>query len=220
MRKLFLVSAFSAFVLACGSDSKGGGGGLSGTVGGRAFSPVEVRAIPAGTGTTPCSVPIGGAPVSVGVKAVALDVASYADACGDYASSQCRLHMGAQNVTILIAKINPLGTEPALATGTYKIFSSPATVDPDGTGLLNVGYAQALATDATCVGTPSPAVQGGTVRLDKVTDPITGHVSITFQDGSKLEGDFSAPICQGPTPDICQLATSQEICTLPPACVP
>lgn len=221
MRKLILVpaSVISALVLACGSDSNGGGG-LSGTVGGRSFSPVEVRAIPAGTGSTPCAVPLGGATVSVGVKALALEVTSYADACGDFASTQCKFHQGAQVVTILLAKLNPLGTEPELRAGTYTVTSDPTQVSPDGTGLLTVAYAQALATDATCLGTPSRAVQGGTLRLDQVSGPITGHVSVTFQDGGSLQGDFSAAVCPGPSPDVCDLATAEALCTLPPLCVP
>ncbi len=223
MRKLLVVPAFaiSALVLACGSDSKDGGGGLSGQVGGRAFAPVDVRAIPAGTGTTPCPIPLGAQTVNVGVKAIALEVTSYADACGDFASSQCRFHQNAQVVTVLFARLNPFGTEPALAAGTYTVSSSPTSVSPpDAAGLLTVAFAQALATDATCLGNPSPAVQGGTLRLDQVSGPITGHLSLTFQDGSRLEGDFSAPLCPGPSPDVCALATAQALCTLPPLCQP
>jgi hypothetical protein len=222
MRKLLLI-LLSAFAAACGSDSDdNGGGGLTGTVGGRRFSPVEVRAIPAGTGTTPCSVPLGDATASVGVKALALEVTSYGDACGDFASSQCRFHANSQSVTILLAKLNPVGgTEPALGPGTYTVTTSPTTVTPDGTtGLLTVAFAQALAADATCAGNPSPSVQGGTVRLDQVAGPVTGRVSLTFEDGSSLAGDFSAPLCPGPSPDVCSLATAQALCTLPPVCVP
>ncbi len=218
MRKLLLL--VSALAAACGSSSSGGGGGLTGTVGGRAFSPAEARAIPAGTGATPCPVPLGGGTVNVGVKAFALEVTSYADACGDFASSQCKLHQGAQNVTVLLAKVNPAGTEPALGPGTYTVSSSPTVAVPDGTGLLTVAFAQALGTDAVCAGTPSPSVQGGTIRLDQVAGPVAGHLSLTFQDGSLLEGDFSAPLCTGASPDVCTLATAQALCTMPPACVP
>lgn len=220
MRKILLLA--SALVAACGSSesSGGGSGGLSGTVGGRPFSPAEVRAVPAGSGTTPCPVPLGGSTVNVGVKAFALLVTSYADACGDFASSQCRFHQNAQSVTLIFAKVNPLGAEPALSPGTYTVASSPTTAVPDGSGLLTVAYAQALATNATCAGTPSPSVQGGSLRLDQVAGPITGHLSLTFQDGSALAGDFSAPLCTGPAPDVCMLATVQALCTLPPACVP
>jgi len=219
MRRLLVVSV-SVFVLACGGDSSDDEGGLSGTVGGRSFSPVEVRAIPAGTGGNPCTVPVGGIDVSVGVKALAFDFTSYADACGDYASSQCRFHANAQNVTVILAKVNPTGTEPVLSLGTYTVTASPTTAIPDGTGLLTIAFGQALATDPSCAGAPSPTAQGGTVRLDQVTaSSVTGHVSLTFEDGSSLEGAFSAPICSGSSPDICMLATAQALCTLPPACV-
>lgn len=213
MRKLVLVSAFLA---ACG----GGGGssgtsGLSGTVGGRAFTPVEVKAIPAGTGSTACTVTLGGQTASVGVKAIALQITSYANACADFASSTCQVHMGAQSVTLLVAKVNPLGAEPALPAGTYTLYESPSIPFPDGNGMLNVGYAVALGTNSTCMGTPSvPSPNArGTIRLDSVGDPVKGHVSVSFQDGSKLEGDFSAPVCAGLTPDICQLAANGSICT-------
>lgn len=218
MRKLLLL--VSGFVVACSSSSNSGGA-LVGTVGGRSFSPADVRAISAGSGTTPCSVSLGGGTVAVGVKALALEVTSYAGACGDFANTQCTFHMNAQSVTVLVARLNPAGTEPALNPGTYTLNSSPATVTPDdGTGLLIAAYAQALATNGTCVGTPSPSVAGGTLQLDQVTGPVTGHVAVTFQDGSSLEGDFSAPLCPGPGPDVCSLATAQALCTLPPVCVP
>lgn len=224
MRKLLFLLLISASVVACGDDDDdddgSGNGGLSGSVGGRSFSPVEVRAIPAGTGSTPCPVPLGVTTVEVGVRALALEMTSYADACGDFASTQCRFHANGQSVTLLLAKLNPAGTEPELGPGTYTVTSSPTTVTPDGTGLLTVAYGQAIATDVACAGTPSPSVQGGTLRLDQVTGPITGRVSLTFADGSSLEGDFSAPICEGTSPDVCSLATAQALCTLPPICVP
>lgn len=185
---------------------------VSGTVGGRSFTPVEVRAIPAGTGSTPCNVALGSQTASLGVKSIEIEFTSYTNACGDFASSTCLLHMGAQSVTILVAKVNPLGTEPALTAGTYTLNPSPTSVTPDGSGMLNLGYAQALGTNATCIGTPS-AASSGTIRLDSLGDPVTGYVSVTFQDGSKLEGDFSAPICAGVSPDVCQLAASGSTCT-------
>ncbi len=216
MRKLVLV--VSAFLAACG----GGGGsssstGLSGSVGGRAFTPVEVKAIPAGTGSTACTVTLGGQTASVGVKALALQITSYSNACADFASSTCQVHMGAQSVTILVAVLNPLGTEPAIPPGTYTLFETPTQPQslPGGLGMVYVGFAQALATNSSCMGTPtvpSPNARG-TIRLDSVGDPAKGHLSVSFQDGSKLEGDFSAPVCPGLAPDICQLASNGSICT-------
>jgi hypothetical protein len=226
MRKIFLVSAFA---IACGSSSNSGGGGgaLSGTVGGRAFMAGDVEAIVAGTGSSPCSLPLGpgGTNINVGVNAFAVLATSYGNACGDYATTQCKLHQTAQTVTILFARLNPSGSQPPLATGTYTIASSATTVLPDGTsGFYFVAFAQAVTTtNASCAlstGSPSPSIQGGTLRIDSVAGPITGHVSVTFTDGSSLSGDFSAPVCGGTTPNVCTLAATQALCTGTPTCVP
>jgi hypothetical protein len=221
MRSLVLVSLF---LMACGSSS---GDGVSGTVGGRAFSPVEVKAVLTDTGSTPCSLPnpVGGGSITFGVAATAISFTSYANACGDYASGQCTLHADAQNVTVLLAKLDPLAptVAPALTPGTFTVTASPAAVTPDGSGRLNVAFAQALATAAApaCAGTPSPSVAGGTLRVDEVSATrVVGNVNLTFADGSKLAGDFAADVCAGAEPDICSLATSQSLCTLPPVCLP
>ena len=105
---------------------------------------------------------------------------------------------------------------------TYR--NSPTTAIPDAAnpGLLTVVYAQALGTGASCVGTPSPSVQGGTLRIDQVSDAVvTGGVNITFSDGSTVVGDFSAPVCPGVSLDVCQLAVTQSFCEGPltPACL-
>jgi hypothetical protein len=156
------------------------------------------------------------------VKAVELAVTSYPDACGDLGSSQCRRHQNSQAVTILVAKVNPVppNSEPQLTPGTYTVQSSITTAVPEPSGLLDVAYAEAVAPDPSCAGTAHPSMTGGTVRLDQVTGPITGHVSLTFDDGSSLSGDFSAPLCAGVNPDVCSRAVGGALCTLPPACVP
>ena len=232
MRKLLALFAASVLASACGGNSSSGGGTtpLSGTIGGRAFSPADVRALVAGSGTTPCLVSIPGTgTVPVGIKAFAVEITSYADACGDFATSTCKFHQNAQSVMLLFAKLNPPSianpnpAEPALSPGNYTVYASPATAIPDANGLLTVTFAQSIATDATCGGgtpTPAPSVQGGTLRLDQVTGPITGHVSVTFTGGGSLDGDFSAPLCSGPSPDVCGLAIAGALCTLPGTCVP
>ncbi len=222
MRKLL---ALSAFLAACGgSSSHTSSGPVGGTIGGRAFSPVEARALVAGTGATPCtSIPVVG---TIGVKAFAIQLTSYANACGDFATGTCSLHKNAQSVTILFAKLNAISptTEPALAPGTYAISTTPTALTPAGTGVFTVTYAAATATDDTCNGgTPVPAspVAGGTLRIDQVSGPITGHVAVTFANNAgSIEGDFSAPVCTGSPPDICALATSGtwSFCSLPGGC--
>lgn len=226
MRRLALLS-LCALAVACGGggDDSGADPTLSGTVGGRAFAVAEVRAVSGSTGASPCSLPLpgGSGSIDLGVTGLKLDFTSYADACDDYASAACQLHANAQTVTVVFAKLNPAGTAPALGSGTFTVYSSPTTAIPDGTGLLTVAYAESLSTGASpdCAGTPSPAVQGGTLRLDQVTGgTFAGAVDLAFQDGSRLSGPFQAPVCPGFTPDICDLATTQSFCTEPAVCNP
>jgi hypothetical protein len=224
VRKLapFAVAAASSMLLAaCGSSSSGAAapppsGPLSGTIGGRAFAPAEIRAISVGSGSTPCAIPQVG---SFGVRAVALTATSYAGACGDLGAAQCQLHKGSQQVTILVAKANPLppNSEPALTPGTYQVASNIRAAVPEANGTLDLAYAEAVAPDPSCAGTAHPST-GGTIRIDQVSGPITGHVSITFDDGSSISGDFSAPLC-GAAPNVCSVALGGALCAPPPACL-
>ncbi len=223
MRKL--LPLFVAFAAACGgSSSKNNPSGpVSGTIGGKAFTPADQEALVAGTGSTPCPLQLGTTTVNVGVKAFAIEFSSYAGACTDLESAQCRVHASQETVMLVFARLNPAGTEPTINPGTYTIASSITSAAPDGTGMLVTAFAQALATTGTCPtpgGTPRPSVQGGSLRIDSVAGPITGHVSVSFQDGSTLAGDFSAPICTGTSVDVCSLATTQALCAPPPTCVP
>jgi hypothetical protein len=221
MRKLLpLVAALAA---ACGSSSNDNNNTppVSGTIAGHAFTPADTQALVAGTGATPCPLSLGGFSVNAGIKAFAIEFASFAGACTDLESPQCRLHEDDQTVTLIFARLNPAGTEPTIAPGTYTISSNLATPTPLGDGTVYVAFARALATTGTtCAGTPSDSTAGGTLRIDSAGNPITGYVALTFTDGSTLTGNFSAPVCAGASRDVCALATSQAICTLPPACVP
>ncbi len=231
MRKLLVLAVVSVFAAACGGGSSKSSGPtpLGGTIGGRAFTPTEVKALVVGTGSTPCT----GIPVvdTVGVKALALQITSYANACSDFdaVGGACSLHQGAQAVTVVFAKLNavPPNGEPTLSPGTFTIHDSPATTDVEGVGVLHACFAEEITTatgDTTCNGgtpTPNLSVNGGTLRLDTVSGPtITGHISVSFQNnGGSLDGDFSATVCSA-SPDICSLTSSGQICTLPGTCAP
>jgi hypothetical protein len=217
MRKLVLVLV-SALALACGGSDSGGGtpsAPVLGTVGGRAFSPAEVRAVVVGSGQAPCTI----ATQTLGVKALALELTSYANACGDFTAATCPARSSPQAVTILFARLNgiPPFAEPTIAPGTYTISTKITDALPDSSGLgqLYLAFAEAAADGATCA---SPPAVTGTLRLDSVTGPITGHVAVTFASGGSIAGDFSAPICPGVTPEVCALATAPALCALPPAC--
>lgn len=226
MSRLALVS-LCALAVACGGGSSGSGGALSATVGGRPVTIAEVRAVAGATAGTPCTVPspVGGGTIDIHVSGLKIDFTTYAGACGDYASAQCQLHQGAATVSVVFARLNPnpAGAAPAIAPGTWQVYESPTIAIPGGDGLLTVAYAQSLATDATCGGTPSPAsgTNRGTLRLDRVgATSLAGFIDVTFEDGSRISGDFEATTCPGVSPDVCVLATTQAFCELPPVCNP
>jgi hypothetical protein len=228
MRKVLVLSLVSAFAAACGGSSNDGPSStpVTGTIAGHAFTPADVKALLVGTGTTPCTIPNLG---TAAVKAFAVEMTSYANACGDFASASCAFHPNAQTVTLLFARLNALPPydEPALSPGTYPIAENPAGILPDGTLTFRLAYAQAIATDATCnANNPTPLVpaSGGSVRIDSATGPITGHITVSFVNpttqaaAGTLAGDFSAPLCSQ-TVDVCglaELATAGGTGGLPP----
>jgi hypothetical protein len=207
---------------------------MSGTVGGHAFTPVEMRTLSLASDGSPCLLHLNpmdpSAVTTVGVKAVVVEAATHTDTCTDLQSSQCRFHANSQTVTLLVARVNlvPPGTEPPLTTGTYTVSTdlSHPTVDASG---AYVAYAQTLVIDPTFAATSATPVAGGTITLTEVSGPVVGSVSLKFADGSAVSGTFSAPFCGGST-DACGLANTlaaalaggapQGLCTLPPVTVP
>jgi hypothetical protein len=222
VRKVLALVVPALVAAACGSSSKSSAASsnpVSGTIGGHPFTPTAVQAISAGTASTPCSV-AGGA-VTVGVKAVEIEMSSYAaaDACVDLATTTCQSHKSSQKVTLLVAALSttpPFG-EPTLAPGTYTVNPDIMVPSIGATGPY-VGYAEAIAPDPTCATTASAAT--GTIRLDQVGNPITGNVSLTFDNGGSLAGDFSASFCTSVSVDICARALGGAVCTQPADCVP
>ncbi len=248
MRKLLLVAATFAVSCGGGSSSNNGPGPLTGTFGGHTYaaSSLDVKALVVGTGSNACTqIPSMG---SAGIKAIALEVTTYANACGDFGNQQqCAFQKNAETVTVLVAKLNPVPVpgsnpaeyaEPSIPAGDYAIAAVPVpTAPPDAQGQLIVGYAQATATDATCNGgQPTPVKSSsGTIHFDQaiagaVTGPITGNLTVHFSDGSSLSGKFSASLCTE-TLNICQLVTDATVafglsqdtmlyCAMPGTCPP
>lgn len=222
MRKLLVVTAASAFLAACGSSSSSSSSTtpVSGTVGGRAFTPAAIAAIDAESATS-CTIP---GPVSFGAHAIELTLTSYgqAAACSDLLGDFCATHASAQAVTVFVAKVNlapPYGA-PGVEPGTYPV--TPITGSMSGMTGMNVAYAEAAAPDPSCAGTAHP-VTAGSIRLDQVTGPVTGHLDLTFDDGSRIKGDFSAAKCAGSPPDVCMVAASAiggQLCQPQASCTP
>ncbi len=222
MRKLLALVSVLAFA-ACGGSSSSGGGTqpLTATVAGHSFTP-KVNAIVVGTGTTPCT----GVPTlnTVGLKGLAIQITSFDNACADFTSTACTYHKSSEMVTVLVAKLAVVSpaTEPTIPAGDYTINSLPIPPSntPDGQGQLTIGYAQAIATDATCNGgapTVARAVSGGKLHVDETigatapTGPVTGTVTVTFSDGSSVSGSFSAAVCSE-QPQVCNLVTMGGLC--------
>ena len=73
-----------------------------------------------------------------------------------------------------------------ITTGTYTVTASPAQIAVDALGQITVAYAQTAGFDPSSCPTTSGSEVGGTVRLDQVSGPVTGHLSVTFRDGGTL----------------------------------
>ena len=229
MRKILAVVAVSAFLVSCGSSSSSSSTPaptpVSGTVGGRAFTPAAAQAISATSGTTACTIP---PPISIsfGASAIELALTSYAgtEACTDLLGVQCATHSSSQAVTVFVAKVNlaPPFAAPPVATGTYPVTPITGAMETGNPTILDVAYAEASAPDPSCVGTAHP-VTAGSIRLDQVSGPVTGHVDLTFDDGSRISGDFSAAMCAGTTPNVCMVAATAiggHLCQPQTSCTP
>lgn len=214
--RTFVLSVAVVVLAACGSSSKSTAspGPIAGTIGGRAFSPVDLAAIHAAS-TTPCQLPTD--PLhpefvtTVGVSALAVGLTSFHGACAEFAGGACTLHPNEQDALLLIAKVNfsPPYAAPDLGSGTFTVANNPAQLAPTSPlGVFQVAYAQAVGLDPVCAGTAHPSVAGGTITLDPVgAGSISGSVTLRFDDGSTLGGAFASPQCNfgGPV-DVCALA--------------
>jgi hypothetical protein len=230
MSKLVPVALAAALLAACGSSNSSttqSPAPVSGTIGGRAFTPVEIEAIEL-VSSTACGIPLNPLDpttlTSMGVRALEVKMTSYAGACTDLETTACRVHGGTQSVTLLVTRLNtvPPYTAPSTLAGDYTVYPSITTFIPEQqnglpTGVAHVAFAAAAAPDPTCSGTtatPHPAT--GSLHIAQDGTTVTGTVSLDFDDGSKVSGSFSAARCGGTPGGVCDLVTSlaavQQLC--------
>jgi hypothetical protein len=208
MRKLLVVVAALA-AAACGGSSKSGPSNtVSGTIGGAAFTPVDVEALTLGPAT--CS--LTGVPGTVGAAGVAIEFASTPNVCADLTSATCVAHPNSAGVTVFIASAAILGGTAALAKTTYTVVANPASgFVPGANNSVQVAFAESHRLGASChPPSATPVTATGTVTLtDASATHLAGHVDLTFSDGGNLQGDFSVPTCGAvPASTICDLANA------------
>jgi hypothetical protein len=201
VRKFLVLVVPAILAVGCGSSSKSSApsqtGAMSGTVGGKAFTPKAAQGIKA----RHANCPAGAAPVAFSADALMIEATSAgADptaasslACEDLtdAAVTCRPHNDAQTLAIMVANVN-LSDPTVISTLTprsYTVYPSAAGIGTPGGG----AYAEMLGADPSCATTSSVATSGEVVITD-TSGPITGSVNLTFPNGS-VSGTFSATVC-------------------------
>ena len=124
---------------------------------------------------------------------------------------------------LLLAALDFAGGTARVVPGTYTLTTDVTRPSFNlGTGTATVAYATSLATGPSCAPLGdggAAAVAQGTLRLDALDSAhAAGHVELTFSDGGKVSGDFSAPICAGLSPDLCSITAARGSCPGTPAC--
>jgi hypothetical protein len=216
MRKLLPVLGALA-AAACGSDTKSSSG-VSGTIGGAAFKPADVGAL--SLGPKSCTLPNGFGTINAAV--VAIQFASTANVCADLISTSCVAHANSQGATVFIANA-PLTGDASLTPGVYSVVADPSTAAT--TSGFKAAFAEAHRLGPACAVASATTRGTGTVQLTEASAThFSGHVDVTFDDGDKLQGDFSVATCSGSTADICQIViqvvsgNGTSLCAGGPSC--
>lgn len=208
MRKILVLAVSALLMVACGSSSKSGAspqmGPMSGTIGGKAFTPKAAQAVKARA--TDCNT--SGLPpfaadavlieaTSAGVDPAAASSLVCVDDLGD-AAVTCQYHQPGQTLAIIVANVSlDPTTVTTLTPRTFDVFESLSGLAVGG------AYAEILGADPTCATTTSSIAKSGQVTITDVSGPITGSVNLTFQNGDSVTGTFSAPLCGGVNPSVC-----------------
>lgn len=184
-----------------GGAATDGGATTDGGVAGTAFDSIAAVAV------QDCA--IGQPGLQVRTAAVAIEFSAGTGTCGALASKTCDTAKASQAVRILVARgaLASQASQVTVGPGTYTLTdkASGALAAAGPGAILDVAAAGAIdATDACSV---TSTLATGTLRIDGITSSaVTGHVDLKA-GGGQLQGDFTAPICQG-VPDLCALANT------------
>ncbi len=194
MRRMMLCAALAA--VACGSDSTKSAGGVTGTISGKSFTPVETVAFNAG----PASCSFAGTTLSI--SALGLAFSPQSGSCGLFTTGACNVKAGSSAALLFVANVSgkPVGT------GTYDVVASPEAligkVLPSGTAAIGTSETFPSSTGA-CTAAAHGAV--GSVTITSIdASRVKGHVDVTLGEGAgSVKGDFDASLCAAP--ELCSL---------------
>ncbi len=216
MRKLVLAAAAIAMA-ACGSSNTNTTSGVSGTVGGSSFSAAETVAM--FVSPTTCGLPAVGEKPLTAVGIVFSTVSGMCSTLSGLSAASCTFPKNDRSVMVILARFPTVGTAtPSIDPGDYVLTNSlsiPSDLNTT-TGVATIGYAQSFTTDASCTSTTKKASASAAskIHLAEVSaSKVSGTADITLEDGSHIQGDFTATMC-GSLPNVCDLATATSgVCT-------
>lgn len=172
----------------------------SGTVLGKAFTPVEAVAVFASVAS--CQLEGG----SLNVSNLSLAFRDAAGLCTT-AAHPCVGKPNARTVGVLLMTQGASAQQP-IGPGRYDVVLDGSGLKPNANGTFVYGIGLSVQTDATCAESAPPTQGSGTVELSSVgTGSVRGTIDLTFADGGKFAGPFEASVC-GTHPTACDAMSS------------
>lgn len=196
MKRIVLAVLFSDAVAACSgssapaTDDAGASGDAAaagddaatvmGTVAGKPFTPVDTIAL---KGVYDPSYP--------GIVTIVMGNMPNLCALFQQLAGLPGSHAAKANLVELGFTLGDTTSTSTVVVGTYTPSSSPNLLDSAGWDSY----------DGTCSATHSGGTSSATVTLNSVGAVYAGTFDMTFTDGNRISGSFSAPLCSIPLPD-------------------
>jgi hypothetical protein len=218
MNRSCVAAAAAIFLAACGGSSNNNAPAapsstpMSGTLFGQPFVLADSSAITPGAGS--CSL----SAVTASVTGLAVRFSSFPGVCSLMTSQNrtCGSRANTTVLTVVLVDATRGGAAAPIQPGAYAITASLPIPENQ-----SVVVAQAFAAKTgDCSGTPSASyATSGTVTITSVGSTVTGSLDVTFADGGRVSGSFSASTC-GVQVDVCSLLTDLAVSCIDQTCVP
>lgn len=189
MNRMVLAVLVSGTVAACSSSpatndagvsGDGGASTVTGTVGGKPFTPVDTIAL---KGVYDPSYP--------GIVTIVMGNMPNLCALFQQLAGLPGDHAAKANFVDLGFSLGATSSTSTVTAGTYTLNSSPNELDSAGWDTY----------DAACNAAHSPGASTATVTLTSVGAAYAGTFDMTFADGTRISGSFDAPLCTLDVPD-------------------